>query len=135
MADLWNMLGWIRWPLLLSLLSVTGLGAWSGLRLFFLDKKPDLKTKTWVDAILFWGGFGMISGVLGTLIGIIIAAQFIEAAAGQLSPALMWGGIKVALVSSATGMLILAWAALIWFALQLRWRLLEAKALEDAQPA
>ena len=135
MADLWNMLGWIRWPLLLSLLSVTGLGAWSGLRLFFLDKKPDLKTKTWVDAILFWGGFGMISGVLGTLIGIIIAAQFIEAAAGQLSPALMWGGIKVALVSSATGMLILAWAALIWFALQLRWRLLEAQALEDARPA
>jgi hypothetical protein len=132
MATLWNELGWIRWPLLLSLVSVTGLAAWSGVRLFLLDRQADLRTKAWVDAILFWGGFGMISGVLGTLIGIIIAAQFIEAANGQMSPAMVWGGIKVALVSSATGMLILAWAALLWFALQLRWRLLEAKALQTA---
>ena len=131
MSALWNQLGWIRWPLLLSLLSVTGLGAWTGVRLFFLERSPDLRTKAWVDAILFWGGFGMISGVLGTLVGIIIAAQFIEAAAGQISPALVWGGIKVALVSSATGVLILAWAALIWFALQLRWRLLEAREIQS----
>ena len=131
MSSLWNQLGWIRWPLLLSLLSVTGLGAWTGVRLFFLERAPDLRTKAWVDAILFWGGFGMISGVLGTLIGIIIAAQFIEAAAGQIAPALVWGGIKVALVSSATGVLILAWAALIWFALQLRWRLLEAREIQS----
>ena len=135
MSQLWNEVGWIRWPLLLSLLAVTGLGAWTGVRLFILDRRPDLKTKAWVDAILFWGGFGMISGVLGTLVGIIIAAQFIEAAAGQISPALVWGGVKVSLVSSALGVLILAWAALLWFALQLRWRLLEAKALEAMQPA
>lgn len=132
MASVWNEVGWIRWPLLLSFVAVTGLGAWSALRLFVLDRQADLRTKTWVDAILFWGGFGMLSGVLGTLIGIIIAAQIIEAYSGQVSTALVWGGVKVALVSSAVGMLILAWAALLWFALQLRWRLLEAEAVQPA---
>ena len=104
----------------------------SALRLFVLDRQADLRTKTWVDAILFWGGFGMLSGVLGTLIGIIIAAQIIEAYSGRVSTALVWGGVKVALVSSAVGMLILAWAALLWFAMQLRWRLPEAEAVQPA---
>ena len=133
MDALWTSLGFIRWPLLFSLVAITGLACWSAVRLFFLDRGPDLRTKTWVDAILFWGGFAMISGVLGTLVGVIIAAQSIEAAGGARAT-LVWGGIKVALLSSALGVLILAWAALLWFALQLRWRLLEAKALQDAQP-
>jgi hypothetical protein len=124
-------MGFIRWPLFFSLAAVTGLGCLSAVRLFVLDRGPDLRTKTWVDAILFWGGFAMIAGVLGTLIGVIIAAQSIEAA-GDVSTALVWGGIKVALLSSATGMLILAWAALLWFGLQLRWRLLEAKEIQAA---
>lgn len=129
MAKVWHEIGFIHWPLLLSLICVTALAAWSGFRLFFLDRQADLRTKTWVDAILFWGGFAMISGVLGTLIGIIVAAQSIEAA-GDVSTALVWGGMKVAIESSAVGILILAWAALLWFALQLRWRLLEAKTLQ-----
>jgi len=126
---LWREIGWIHWPLAFSLLAVTGLAAWSAYRLFLRDQAADLRTKAWVDAILFWGGFALISGVLGTLVGVIIAAQSIEAAGG-VRATLVWGGIKVALVSSAVGFLILAWAALLWFALQLRWRLLEAKALQ-----
>ena len=57
------------------------------------------------------------------MVGIIIAAQSIEAA-GEVSTTLVWGGIKVALLTSAFGMLIMAFAALLWFGLQLRWRLL-----------
>ena len=38
----------------------------------------------------------------------------------------MWGGIKVAMLASLFGVLILAFAALLWFVLQLRWRLLVA---------
>jgi len=133
MNDIWQSVGFIRWPLLLSFIAVTGLALWSGVRVFFVDRGPDLRTKAWLDAILFWGGFAMISGVLGTLLGIILAAQSIEAA-GQVSSALVWGGIKVALLSSALGVLILALAALLWFGLQLRWRMLEARALQE-QPA
>lgn len=126
MTMIWEAMGFIRWPLAFSMVAVAALTVWSAARLFRPGASADLHTKAWLDAILFWGGFAVISGVLGTLVGIIIAAQSIEAA-GAVRATLVWGGIKVALLSSAFGVLILALAALIWFVLQLRWRLLVAK--------
>jgi len=126
MDAIWISMGFIRWPLAFSLLSVLLLSVYSTTRLYRPGASADLLTKTWLDAILFWGGFAMISGVLGTIVGIVIAAQSIEAA-NAVSTTLVWGGIKVALLASAFGTLILAASALLWFALQLRWRLLEAK--------
>lgn len=125
MSAIWHDIGFIRWPLFFSLLAVLVLAAWSTFRLFGPGARPDLRTKAWLDSILFWGGFALISGVLGTLIGIIVAAQSIEAA-GDVSTTLVWGGIKIALLSSALGAVILGFAALLWFVLQLRWRLLSA---------
>jgi hypothetical protein len=129
MSVVWESVGFIRWPLTLSFLAVVILALWSAAKLFRSGATPDLRSKAWVDAILFWGGFAVISGVLGTLVGIIIASQAIEAT-GDVSTTLVWGGIKVAMLSSALGMMILAFAALLWFALQLRWRLLMAEAAE-----
>ena len=126
MSVVWEGMGFIRWPLAFSLVSVILLAAFSAARLFRPGAVPDFSTKTWVDAILFWGGFSVISGVLGTLIGIIIAAEAVEFA-GDVSTSLLWGGIKVSMLSSAFGTLILAFAALLWFVLQLRWRLLLAE--------
>ena len=131
MNALWTELGFIRWPLMFSFCAVIGLALWSTVRLFGRNGGPELHTKAWLDAILFWGGFAAISGVLGTLIGVTIAAQSIEAA-GEVSVTLMWGGIKVAMLSSLLGILILAFASLLWFVLQLRWRLLVAYEVEDA---
>jgi hypothetical protein len=125
MGMIWESVGFIRWPLFVSFLAVVLLGLWSAIKLFRPGASPDLRTKAWLDAILFWGGFALISGVLGTLIGIIIASQAIEAA-GAVSTPLIWGGIKVAMLSSALGAMILGFAALLWFVLQLRWRLLLA---------
>jgi len=113
----------MRWPLAFSFCWVVALALWSAVKLFRPNAYADLRTKAWLDAILFWGGFAVICGVLGTLVGIIIAAQAIEAA-GEVSTTLVWGGIKVALLTSVFGILILAFAALLWFVLQLRWRLL-----------
>lgn len=129
MSVLWESLGFIRWPLAFSFLAVVVLAVWSASKLVGEGASPDLRTKAWLDAILFWGGFAVITGVLGTLIGIIIAAQSIEAA-GSVATTLIWGGIKVAMLSAALGMLILAFAALLWFVLQLRWRLLVAECAE-----
>ena len=123
-SQVWESMGFMRWPLDFSLGVVTALALWSAIKLFRPGASPDRQTKAWLDAILFWGGFAVICGVLGTLIGIIIAAQAIEMM-GEVSTPLVWGGIKVALLTSVFGMLILAFAALLWFALQLRWRLLE----------
>ncbi|MEQ9401863.1 MAG: MotA/TolQ/ExbB proton channel family protein [Longimicrobiales bacterium] len=123
--QIWINMGFIRWPISFSLLVVCILAVVSAVRLFASDARADQVTRAWVDAILFWGGFAMISGILGTLVGITIAAQSIEAA-GAVSATLVWGGIKVALLSSAFGTLILAGASLLWFGFQLRWRMLKA---------
>lgn len=126
MIQLISDMGFMRFPLALSLLFVAALTGWSASRLFGSDPEPDPRTKAWIDAILFWGGFAMVTGVLGTLIGIIIAAQSIELA-GEVSTRLVWGGVKVATLTSVAGGLILALSGLLWFVLQLRWRLLSAE--------
>ena len=127
--QLWTDVGFIRWPLTFSVMAVIGLALMSASTLFGRNATAGLVAKTWVDAILFWGGFAAISGVLGSIIGVILAFQSIEAA-GEMVPTLMAGGIKVALLSSFFGVMILAFAALLWFALQFRWRLLTADEFE-----
>lgn len=119
----WLAMGFMRYPLVFCFFAVFVLASWSAIKVFKPGATPEPHTKAWIDAILFWGGFAVICGVLGTLIGIIIASQAIEAA-GEISPHLVWGGIKVAFLTSVMGVLILGFAALSWFALQLRWRLL-----------
>ncbi len=126
MGMIWQQMGFMRWPLAFSLVLVIVLTAWSAAKLFRRGATGDLRTKAWVDSILFWGVFALITGVLGTLLGVIIAARSI-AAAGHVAPMLVWGGIQVALTTATFGALILAFAAVLWFVLQLRWRLLVAE--------
>lgn len=134
MTSLWEAMGFIRWPLTLSTLIIVALTAYSAMRLFRSPASADPITKTWLDAILFWGGFAVVTGVLGTLVGIVVAAQSIEAA-GAVSTILVWGGIKVALYSSVVGVLVLALASLAWFGLQIRWRYLLAGGADVAHTA
>ncbi len=131
MMELFVDMGFIRWPLTFSLMAVIGLSLMSAATLFGRNAGAGLVAKTWVDAILFWGGFAAISGMLGSIIGVIIGFQSIEAA-GEVSATLVAGGIKVALLSSAMGVLILGFAALLWFALQFRWRMLQADEFEES---
>ena len=56
----------------------------------------------------------------------------VSKAAGEVNVTLMWGGIKVSMLGSLFGVLILAFASLLWFVLQLRWRLLVADEVEAA---
>lgn len=125
MSQLWLDMGFIRYPLGFSVVVVGVLSVVSAVKLFANDARADGATRAWVDAILFWGGFAMVTGVLGTLVGVVVAAQSIEHA-GEVSSALVWGGIKVALLSAVFGTLVLGASGLVWFGLQLRWRLLRA---------
>ena len=129
MMMIWNDIGFIRWPLTFSLMAVVGLALMSAATLFGRNARAGLVAKTWVDAILFWGGFAAISGMLGSIIGVIVGFQSIERA-GEVEATLVAGGIKVALLSSGMGVLILGFAALLWFTLQFRWRVLQAEELE-----
>jgi hypothetical protein len=124
-AEIWYALGFIRWPLALSLFTVVFLSGLSAYRLFRPGAWGDLRSKVWLDAILFWGAFATISGALGTVVGVVLAAQSIEAA-GEVSTTLVAGGMKVALLSATFGLMILFFSSLIWFGLQFRWRMLVA---------
>ena len=130
MGEIWWSMGFMRYPLAFTCVVIFALTSYSGVRLFRPSAWADLRSKVFVDAILFWGGFATIIGMLGTLIGVVITAQSIEVAGG-VSTTLAWGGIKVALLTSAFGVLILAGSSLVWFALQLRWRLLDASAARE----
>ena len=126
MIELWELMGFIRYPLTVSSVVIVALVLYSTVRLFEGDARALPMTRTWMDSILFWGGFSLVTGILGTLVGIMIAAQSIEQA-GMVSPTLVWGGIKVALYSSVFGLLVLALASLAWFVLHLRWNLLSSR--------
>ena len=127
MTTLWQDIGFIRWPMTFAILWIVGLSLYSASQLFRPGAHASLRTKAWLDGILFWGAFTAVTGVLGSLLGIIIAFQSVEAA-GRVSPTLVAGGAKVALLSSAFGFLALGAASIGWYALHMRWRLLEARA-------
>lgn len=95
MGKIWQEMGYIRWPLLFSFLAVVGLSLWSAMRLYRPGATADLRTKAWIDTVLFWGGFALIAGVLGTFVGFILAAQSV-AQAGGVEISLVWYGMKVA---------------------------------------
>lgn len=122
--------GFARWPLALSFALVVLFGLWSAAKLFRPGASPDDRTRIWVDATLFWGVFGLVSGALGSLVGIVRVLQGMEAAGEFLSP-LVAPGMVMFTLSGILGVAIFGVGALIWFFLQLRWRLLKV-AVSDA---
>lgn len=64
------------------------------------------------------GLFTMITGILGQLIGLFSAFTAIEAA-GDVSPSMLAGGLKISLITTLTGITIYLISILIWFLLDL----------------
>jgi len=125
-----DVLGGFLWPLGLSFVLVTVMGLWSASRMFRPGASADLKTRIWIDATLFWGRFAAIVGAIGAVVGLVRTFQGAEAA-GRFASPLVAQGLVMLCLSALLGLTILAFAALVWFFLQLRWRLLEA-ASEDS---
>jgi hypothetical protein len=105
------------YPLLAVTAAVVGysIAAARGLR---SASGPDPRLEATIDGVLFWGGFGVVLGLIGTLIGIVQAALAIEAAGGVVEPILIWGGIRVALSSTIVALPLFGLAALAWFGLR-----------------
>ena len=64
------------------------------------------------------GLFTMITGILGQLIGLMIAFKAIEQV-GDISPAMLAGGLKVSMITTLYGITIYLISILIWFLLDL----------------
>ncbi len=119
--------GVIMYPLLVVTLVVIVLSIRAWLRL----RGGDLSEATLgagIDAIVFWGGYAVVLGVLGTLVGVSMAARAISAAE-QISTSVVWSGIRVALSTTIYGLLVFAVSLLVWFALRVRHRRLAAGAV------
>ena len=64
------------------------------------------------------GLFSMIVGILGQLTGLVMAFSAVEQV-GDISPALMFGGLKVSMISTLYGISIYLFSIIIWFVLDL----------------
>jgi len=129
MGSNWEAVGFVRWPLSFCLLVVMLLGLWSVLNLYRPGASPALRTKAWLDGVWVWGLLAFLNGLLGGVIGIILAIQSIEAA-GAVRATLIAPGAKMTLLSLAFGTMVFGFAVLLWYVLQLRWRLLHAASAE-----
>ena len=108
--------GYIMYPLLLVTIVVVVLAVRGWLRLRG-GKASQATLGTGIDAILFWGGYAAVLGVLGTLVGISQAAGAISRAT-EVDPSIVWMGIRIALSTTIYGLLVFAVALLLWFGLR-----------------
>jgi hypothetical protein len=118
--------GVMMYPIALSALVALGLAGWSARRLWGGTPRVDARVESGVDGVLFWGGFALLLGVLGTVVGIAVAAQAVEML-GEVHTTLVWGGIKLALLPTIWGALVLAVCAVGWYTLRVRCRSLLAR--------
>ena len=81
----------------------------------FLKKEFDAKkTKSRLKHVKTIGSFALVTGILGQLIGLYGAFEAIEAA-GDVSPGLLAGGLKVSMITNIYGILIFLISLLLWF--------------------
>ncbi len=121
MFDLIHAGGFMMYPMLFTAFAVVALSGWSWATLPRDAAGADAVVETRIDSVLFWGAYGVVLGILGTLIGIAQAASAIEAA-GVASGSMIWGGIKVALITVIFGFLLFSVALVLWFVLRVRYR-------------
>ena len=127
----WARLGFVRWPLSLCLLMVVVFTLIAVATLARSGGARSIKTKIWIDAVGVWGFLAFLSGLLGASVGLIRALQGAERA-GTMASAEAAAGLVMATVSPSLGTAVFAVAVLVWFLLQLRWRLAGADAAVGA---
>ena len=109
--------GFMMLPITFCAIVVVALAGWTALRTKAQDPGLGALARDVIDGALFWGGYAWVLGVLGTVVGISIAAQAVEAVGGGHAT-LVWGGIKVSLITTIYGLLVLLGSSLFWFELR-----------------
>ena len=102
-------------PILIMGLSSLGLFAW----LLTLKQRGTELNRKRLDLILFLGSFSLIYGIFGQVLGFYQAAGVIQEV-GEISPSLIWGGIRVSLIAPIMGFVVLLLSGLFWFILKPR---------------
>jgi biopolymer transport protein ExbB/TolQ len=109
--------GFMMWPITLCAVAVVAFAGRAMWRMRSASSEPSAVVRAGIDGVLFWGVYASVLGVLGTVVGITLAAMAVEAV-GEVQVRLVSGGVKVALITTIYGFLILLMAAPIWFGLR-----------------
>lgn len=120
------MIGWFlsggvsMWPVLAAGLIAAALAADAGRRLTSpeLSAGASRRVRGRIDAVLFWGVFAALAGLIGTLVGVALVARTAGAAAGELSAGVIRDGLRVTLPPVVLGLAVLLAATGLWFALR-----------------
>ncbi len=81
---------------------------------YFSEKRDLQKLSKNNTTILFIGSFAFLLGLFGQILGMYGALAAIHAA-GDISPALIAGGLKVSLIAPLYGFGLLLLSSIIWF--------------------
>jgi len=100
LIELFEDMGVIRWPMLGAALFLGYQIVRASLQAGGSEAAGGTMTR---HAILGWGVLGALLGVLGTVVGLVVVARSV-AVAGEVPPALLGGGLQVALTSTIFGL-------------------------------
>ena len=73
--------------------------------------------KKGLSGILFFGSMAPLTGIIWQMIGMMQAFTAIQQA-GDVSPAIIMGGLKVSMIAPLYGLLVLFFSAFFWFILK-----------------
>jgi biopolymer transport protein ExbB/TolQ len=116
MIEMFRNGGFIMWPMTAVAVGIVWISARTAAR---MQKAATQSSEVGrgLQSILFWGGMSVLLGIVGTVVGLIVATQAI-AHAGAVHAPTLWGGVGVTLISLAFGILIFLFAAVSWFMLR-----------------
>ena len=108
-------------PFMLIQLVIAGSVAWLSIAKFYVTfRKKEIDKEYYnngVNAIIFWGGMGLLLGIFGHFMGVYQAMNAIRMA-NDISPAIVAGGYAMSLSTVLFGLGIFLFSAIIWFYLR-----------------
>ena len=116
MLDLFNMGGPFMGILTIIFLIILATSVYRGVQISKGDIVHETIFRYQLACIKSIGVFALVVGILGQLLGLYDAFSVIEQM-GDVTPALLAGGLKVSMITTLYGILIFLVSYLIWFAL------------------
>lgn len=118
--------GLFMWPLLILALTIIGLSVKKTLDLFVFQHLDLQQKEMGLNAILFWGVIAGSLGITAQMLGIYMALDEIRKAA-DISPAIVITGYQISFITTLFGLYIFIGAAILWFLLRWRYKVLVLK--------
>ena len=115
MKDLFYMGGTLFMSILTILLII--MVAWIIFHTVRFFMNPELTKEKTLRQLMYGraiGLFSIITGITGQMVGLFAAFDAIEKAT-DISPAIVFGGVKVSMITTMYGILIFLFGILLWF--------------------